>query len=108
VIAIENLGGSTFVCRPAGDLDLAAAAPLRKVICDLARPGLTVIVDLSRTTFMDATGASALVRSMQRVQATGGTAVIRNANPRLQGLLSLLGANRRFMKTAASPCPGAA
>jgi anti-sigma B factor antagonist len=108
VIAIEHLRDSTFVCRPLGDLDVAAAAPLRQVVRDLARPGLTVIIDLSRVTFMDATGASALVRSVQRVRATGGTVVIRHANPRLQCLLSLLGADRLFMKTAGSCHPGAA
>jgi anti-anti-sigma factor len=108
VIAIEHLDDSTLVCRPVGDLDLAAAAPLRQVICDLARPGLIIIIDLSRVTFMDATGASALLLSVQRVRATRGTAVLRNANPRLQCLLSLLGADRLFRKSAGSTHPGAA
>jgi hypothetical protein len=64
----------SIVCRPSGGLDWIGAVSLRHAIHDWLRPGLDLIIDLSRVDFIDAVGMSALVGCVRRVRAGGGEA----------------------------------
>ena len=82
---------STIVCRPPGGLDWIGAVSLRHVIHDSVRPGVHVIIDLSRVDFIDAVGMSALVGSVRRVRAFGGDAQICNPSSYVRRRLESVG-----------------
>jgi anti-anti-sigma factor len=94
VIETRLLADSSTVCRPLGALDWIAAVSLRHVISDCLRPGVEVIIDLSRVEFIDAVGISAIVGSVRRVRAVGGRAEIRGSAPAVRWRLELAGAYR--------------
>jgi anti-anti-sigma factor len=90
MITVHTDAASTVVC-PLKDLNLAGAVHLRQLISSLLEPGLQLVIDLRHVGVVDAVGLSALVGSLRRVRAVGGTASIRNANPHLEWRLSLTG-----------------
>jgi anti-anti-sigma factor len=98
VIETQLLAGSSIVCRPSGSLDWIAAVSLRHVIGDLLRPGVAVIIDLSRVEFIDAVGISAIVGSVRRVRAGGGRAEVCGASPQVRRRLELAGVDRLVMR----------
>jgi anti-anti-sigma factor len=58
----------------AGDLDIAAADPLSEAIDAALGDGTrALVVDLSRTTFVDSTGLSHLLRARRRADAERAT-----------------------------------
>jgi anti-anti-sigma factor len=94
MIEIVTLGESSIMCRPTGNLDLRSSFSLRHVVGDLLRPGLGLVVDLSRVAAIDGVGLSALVGTARRVRAFGGTMEIRNVSPRIDWLFDLVGLDR--------------
>ena len=82
---------SSIVCRPSGGLDWIGAVSLRHAIHDSLRPGVDIIIDLSRVDFIDAVGMSALVGSVRRVRAVGGEAQICNATSQVRQRMELVG-----------------
>jgi anti-sigma B factor antagonist len=107
MIEIESGPDATIVCRPAGNLDPSSAVVLRHVITDLLQAGVRIVVDLRHVNSIDAVGVRALVGSVRRVRAFGGTAHVSNTNRRVAYLLALAGAHR-LVAPAATPVPGAA
>jgi anti-anti-sigma factor len=81
----------TIVCRLSGGLDWIGAVSLRHAVHDWLRPGVDIIIDLSRVDFIDAVGMSALVGCARRVRAVGGEARICNATSRVRQRLELVG-----------------
>jgi anti-anti-sigma factor len=108
MIEIEYRPDSTIVCRPSGDLDFTASIAFRHVMSDLLRPGLNIVIDLRYVGGIDATGVSALVGSIRRAQAVGGTARISNANSRVKWFVRLVGADRLIEPSSLTLRPGAA
>jgi len=92
---------SSILCRPIGQLDWAGAIALRHVVHDSLAPGAEIVIDLSRVGFVDAAGMSALVGSVRRVRALGGTARICNVRPRVQRLMELVCVDRLLMGPSA-------
>ena len=82
---------SRIVCRPSGGLDWIGAVSLRHALHDSLRPGVDIIIDLSRVDFIDAVGMSALVGSVRRVRAVGGEAQICNATSQVRQRMELVG-----------------
>jgi len=91
VVETHLRADSSIVCRPSGDLDWIGAMSLRHAIHDSVRPGVDIIIDLSRVDFVDAVGMSALVGSVRRVRATGGEAQICNPSSDVRRRLELVG-----------------
>jgi anti-anti-sigma factor len=108
MIQISSGPRSTVVCRPLGDLDLNMSTELRHVVGDLVRPGLSLVLDLCDVERSDAIGISAVVGSVRRVRAAGGSACIRNANPRVASFLRFVGAERLTPTSLPFPHPDAA
>jgi stage II sporulation protein AA (anti-sigma F factor antagonist) len=102
VIETQLLAGSSIVCRPSGRLDWIAAVSLRHVIGDSLRPGVEVIIDLSRVEFIDAVGMSAIAGTVRRVRAVGGQTEIRGASPEVRRRLELAGVYRFVMRCSAT------
>jgi anti-anti-sigma factor len=92
---------SSIVCRPSGGLDWNAAVSLRHAIHDSLRPGVAIIIDLSRVDFIDAVGMSALVGSVRRVRAVGGEAQICNVTSRVRQCMELVGVYRLLTHSSA-------
>jgi anti-anti-sigma factor len=106
MISVQSCPDSV-VLFPYGHLDLDGSFELRHIIGKVLEPELKVVIDLRHTDSIDAEGLSALVGSARRVRAIGGTASITHANPRLQWLLGLTGAER-LVVMAAEPSNGGA
>jgi len=102
VIETQVLADSSIVCRPSGSLDWIAAVSLRHAIGDSLRPGVGVVIDLSRVEFIDAVGVSAIVGTVRRVRAVGGQARICGASPRVRRRLELAGVYRLVMRCSAT------
>jgi anti-anti-sigma factor len=94
VIETELLADFSIVCRPSGSLDWIAAMSLRHIIGDSLRPGVKVVIDLSRVDFIDAVGISAIVGSVRRVRAVGGQAEICSASGEVRRRMELAGVYR--------------
>jgi anti-anti-sigma factor len=105
MIEIVTLNESSCVCRPLGDLDFRSSISLRHVVGDILRPGIDLVVDLSRVGAIDAVGLSALVGTARRVRAIEGTMAIRNVCPRIHWLFDLVGLDRLLAGSLAGEVP---
>jgi anti-anti-sigma factor len=76
--------------KPLSDLDWVGASSLRHVLHDVLHPGIKLVIDLSQVDFIDAVGISAVVGSIRRVRAAGGTVELCNPRPPLRRLLELI------------------
>ena len=65
--------GGIVRLRPSGELDLYTAPRLEEAVREQIRPGRVLVVDLSKTTFVDSSGMGTLVRLAKVVAAGGGT-----------------------------------
>lgn len=83
--------------RPFGNLDWIGAMSLRHVVQDALRPGVQLVIDLSRVRSIDAVGVSALVGSVRRVRAVGGEVQISNPVPGVTRRLELAGVYRLLL-----------
>jgi anti-anti-sigma factor len=92
---------SRIVCRPSGGLDWIGAVSLRHAIHDSLRPGVHIIIDLSRVDFIDAVGMSAVVGSVRRVRAVGGEARICNATSQVRQRMEMVGVYRLLTHSSA-------
>ena len=84
------------VFRPVGDVDLAAAAGLRRewyAVIDERLPD-RVVVDLHDVTFMDSSGLSVLAGLAKRQLPRGGSVAVRNAPPQVAKIMTISGLNR--------------
>jgi anti-anti-sigma factor len=83
--------GSTVVCKPLGNLDLAGAMSLRHHVRDSLGPGTDIVIDLSPVEFIDAAGMQAVVGSVRLARSVGATARVCNARPPVRRLMELVG-----------------
>jgi anti-anti-sigma factor len=102
VIETELMADSSIACRPSASLDWISAVSLRHVIGDSLRPGVEVIIDLSRVEFIDGVGISAIVGSVRRVRAVGGHTQLRGASPQVRRRLDLTGVQRLLIGGSAT------
>src|SRR5574341_1172206 len=65
--------GDIAVVGPQGDLDMAVADELKRVLAGLIDKGQSrVVVDLSQVGYIDSSGMGVLVASMKQARAAGG------------------------------------
>jgi anti-sigma B factor antagonist len=79
------------VCKPWGDLDWRTSVSLRHAVHDALRPGGYVLIDLSRVTYIDAVGLSAIVGTLRRARAVGAVVGVYNMQPRVRRRMELVG-----------------
>jgi anti-anti-sigma factor len=75
---------------PNGNLDWIGATAFRHAVDDLFNMRADFVIDLARTSRVDATGISALVGALRRAQAAGIKACIVNPRPSVQRQLALV------------------
>ena len=66
-------GGGIVRLRPSGELDLYTAPRLEEAVREHVGAGRILVIDLSKTTFIDSSGMGTLVRLAKTVSAGGGT-----------------------------------
>jgi anti-anti-sigma factor len=98
---------SSFLMKVWGNLDWMGAVTMRHVVEDSLQPGMPVVIDLSHTDAVDAVGISALVGTVRRVRATGGTARICNVPARLRSFVDLAGVTEMLTPSVALNGDGA-
>ena len=86
-IGVERNDG-TSVVRLTGEIDLNAVPALHEHMDPLHG---NVIVDLAGVTFLDSSGIGALVRTRIRIEAGGGTLVLRHAQPIVARTFEIVG-----------------
>jgi anti-sigma B factor antagonist len=83
-------GDGCVVLAVAGEIDLATAPALRQQLVDLVAEGhRRIVVDLSRTEFLDSTGLSALVACLKRLRAHDGELRVVCTTPRVRKVFEI-------------------
>ena len=97
---------ASIICRPRGDLDWMSSLSLRHLLHDVLAPGARVVIDLSRVTFIDAVGLSAIVGGTRRARSLGATVRVRNAGSQVRRRIELAGVERLLGLESDSGSPG--
>jgi anti-sigma B factor antagonist len=93
-----------IIVRPKGELDAYSAPIFRRALCD-RRGGptnITVVVDLSQLTFMDASGIGVLIGARREIVARGGEIIVHSPPPSIARLFHIMGIDRIFTFTSTS------
>ena len=98
--------------RLAGDFDIVLAEGARNVINRLVSSASDIAVDMSRVTFLDASGARFLTEEQRRAKAAGGDLVVTHPSRPVRRVLDLLSKQGLTVPVAdgdlAAPGPGVA
>ncbi|MET8448261.1 STAS domain-containing protein [Streptomyces sp. NPDC005209] len=105
-VKISYLPGR-IVMTMAGELDLTTCSQAAPVIASLAIAGQDLTLDMTRVTFMDASGLGMLMRLRQWVVAGGGVVELRGVQPQVWRVLELTGTDAQFRETVLHALPGA-
>jgi anti-sigma B factor antagonist len=104
--------GQTAVVSLPVEIDITIADRVREELLSVVNQGATLLVaDLSKTTFCDSSGISAMARTYRRAQASGGDVRLVVVAPAVRRVLALTGVDRMLgvytSVTAAlgDPCP---
>jgi anti-sigma B factor antagonist len=81
--------GDVHVVSLKGELDVATAEGLADWLVDIS--GSSLVVDLSRLTFMDSSGISAMVVAHNRMEAVGDELVLTRPHPIVRRALEIVG-----------------
>lgn len=89
-LGIEQFAGPGYRgCRLAGEVDFTSAGPMQATLTAMLLPGGgTVVVDLSRVTFIDSSGLGVLVQA-HRTARERDTRLLVVASPPVRKLLRL-------------------
>jgi anti-sigma B factor antagonist len=84
-------GDPEGVVRPTGELDIATAPELERVLLDDRVAGDVVVLDLAGLEFMDSTGLRVIVRAAEAARRDGWELRLRSARPEVQRIFDLTG-----------------
>lgn len=100
LLTMEADDGS--VVKVVGELDLATAPQLQKVLVDLSEQGARqVTIDLAEMGFIDSNGLSALITAWKHMREIGGDLALRSPSASAMKVFEITGANRVFRITGA-------
>lgn len=107
LVALQAIAGPVFavrerdgVVRVRGELDVATAASLEKLLLRSREPGETVCLDLSGLGFMDSTGLRVLLRAQQAAERGGWTVEMTGITKPIRRLFDLSGVNDALPREA--------
>lgn len=84
--------GQVAVVRTPEEVDTTIADDMREALLSVLNQGASaLVVDMTRTTFCDSAGVSAIVRARRRALASNAEVRIATGSPTLLRLFSLLG-----------------
>lgn len=88
-----------------GELDLAGVPRLDDALREAAAPGVTVVVDLRRLTFIDGSGAHRLLRADRRIREAGGRMVVVRGGEMVSRFFGRIGLDRELAFVDRPPIP---
>jgi anti-sigma B factor antagonist len=94
-VQVTREPGYTLV-TVAGELDIATAAELRDCLVPLLADHPTLVIDLDRVSFCDATGLGVLVGAANRARANRARLHLVCSRPNIRRLFDLTGLARRL------------
>jgi anti-sigma B factor antagonist len=94
---VSRSDGSSVVAV-AGEIDMATAPELAKVLGDFAQE--TVIVDFSAVTFIDSSGLATLAEAHQRIGRAGGQLAVDRVQPCIQKVFEITRLTELFRPNA--------
>jgi len=107
LVALQAIAGPVFgarerdgVVRVRGELDVATAGALEKLLLRRREPGEVVELDLSELGFMDSTGLRVLLRAQQAAERGGWEVVLTGASVPVQRLFDLSGVHAALPRQA--------
>ena len=89
----RSLSGDCQHVVAIGEIDIATGPHLTETLHEAQTDALHVVLDLGRTTFIDAGGAHILLAAHARARATAATFAITGATAPVMRLLALVGAD---------------
>jgi anti-sigma B factor antagonist len=93
----EEIDAVTQVIDVAGEVDLYSAPELKSHVLDAIDAGkIRILVDLTKTTFIDSTTLGVLVGARKRLRAHDGTLTVVCPDPDKLGLFEMTGLDRVF------------
>ena len=97
-VLVERLDGTALVC-PIGELDLATAPELERVLEALATGPSTVVLDLSGLTFVDCAGLRPVREAVFAGALLGRQVRLSGARPAVRRVLELTGLDGHLAPT---------
>jgi len=97
--------GMSVVVQPVGEIDIATVGSLQGALEVAATGAQRVIVDMSRVTFIDVAGITALLTGASAARAHGGELVVRNLGTTARRVFEVLSVSRRLPVEVAKPTP---
>ena len=96
-ISTADLGDGVATVAVAGEVDLYTAPALKQAIGDAIDQGArNVLVDLSRTTFIDSTTLGVLMGAVKRLRPAGGELAIACSDPNVRKIFAITLLDRIF------------
>jgi anti-sigma B factor antagonist len=96
-LTTTDLGGGVATVAVAGEVDLYTAPALKRAIGELIDQGArNVLVDLSRTTFIDSTTLGVLMGAVKRLRPAGGELAIACSDPNVRKIFAITLLDRIF------------
>ncbi|MCA9286537.1 MAG: STAS domain-containing protein [Phycisphaerales bacterium] len=78
------------ILQPVGDVDLARAPGLRRVLTEAqAKRPQRIVIDLSQVPYMDSSGVATLVEAMQRARAMAHRLVLAAPQTRVRSIFEI-------------------
>jgi anti-sigma B factor antagonist len=91
-IAVETLADGTPLVSVWGEVDLATAPHLERVLADASEGGDTdVLVEFARQSFIDSTGLGVLIQAAKRLAAAGRSLHVTTENLHMRGVIETMG-----------------
>src|ERR687893_429924 len=96
-INTEELGNDAYVISLAGEVDLYTAPEFKEQLLEVVgKGGKEVVVDLSRTTFIDSTTLGVLVGGIKRLRPTGGQLTLGCSDRNITKIFEITGLDKVF------------
>ena len=93
----EETGYATYVIAVAGEADLYSAPELKRALDGaIEAGGRDIVVDLTRTTFIDSTALSVLVEATKRLRPGGGRIALVCVDQNLVKIFRITALDRLF------------
>jgi len=93
----EQLDDDRHVVAVAGEIDLFTAPELKQTLADAVESGSSrIVVDLTRTTFLDSTALGVLIGAVKRLRSRDGMLTIVNTDPNIAKTFEITGLDQIF------------
>lgn len=93
----ESLDDDRHVVAVAGEIDLFTAPELKATLAEVAESGRSrIVVDLTKTTFLDSTALGVLIGAVKRLRSHDGVLTIVNVDQNIAKTFEITGLDQIF------------